>query len=104
MLLPATELSIAESFLSGDVEIEGQQLRIGISIGVAIYPHDGIDAATLLANADAALYRAKAEGRGTIRFFESDMESGCGHGELCSTTCVQRSRGVNWYCIISRKG
>jgi EAL domain-containing protein (putative c-di-GMP-specific phosphodiesterase class I) len=35
---------------------------------------DGIDAATLLANADAALYRAKADGRGTIRCFEKDMD------------------------------
>ena len=33
-------------------------------------PHDGADAATLIANADAALYRAKAEARGSIRFFE----------------------------------
>src|SRR5712692_7534364 len=70
---PSTAEALAECLLAtvaGDLNIEGQQLRIGISVGVAIYPHDGIDAATLLANADAALYRAKAEGRGTIRFFE----------------------------------
>jgi EAL domain-containing protein (putative c-di-GMP-specific phosphodiesterase class I) len=41
---------------------------------VAIYPNDGQDAATLLGNADAALYRAKAAGRGVIRFFEADMD------------------------------
>ncbi len=45
-----------------------------MSVGVAIYPHDGADAATLLSNADAALYRAKAEGRGTIRFFAVEMD------------------------------
>jgi EAL domain-containing protein (putative c-di-GMP-specific phosphodiesterase class I) len=45
-----------------------------LSIGVAIFPTDGNAAATILANADAALYRAKAEGRGTIRFFEADMD------------------------------
>ena len=47
---------------------------IGLSIGVAMFPDDGADADTLLANADAALYRAKAEGRGTFRFFEAEMD------------------------------
>lgn len=59
--------------LSGDIEIAGRQLRIGLSIGIASCPIDGTDPATLLANADVALYRAKAEGRDTIRFFEADM-------------------------------
>lgn len=57
-----------------DLAIDGHHLRVGLSLGVAIYPTDGADAATLLANADAALYRAKAEGRGTMRFFEADMD------------------------------
>jgi diguanylate cyclase (GGDEF)-like protein len=59
--------------LSGDIEIAGRQLRIGLSIGIASCPLDGTDPATLLANADVALYRAKAEGRNAIRFFEADM-------------------------------
>ncbi len=59
--------------LSGDIEIAGRQLRVGLSIGIASCPVDGTDPATLLANADVALYRAKAEGRDTIRFFEPDM-------------------------------
>jgi diguanylate cyclase (GGDEF)-like protein/PAS domain S-box-containing protein len=60
--------------MAGDIEIQGHLLRAGLTIGVSIYPNDGSDAATLLANADAALYRAKAEARGTIRFFEPDMD------------------------------
>jgi diguanylate cyclase (GGDEF)-like protein len=59
--------------LSGDIEIAGRQLRIGLSIGIASCPVDGTDPTTLLANADVALYRAKAEGRDTIRFFQADM-------------------------------
>jgi len=59
--------------LSGDIEIGGRRLRIGLSIGIAVCPTHGSDQATLLANADVALYRAKAEGRGAIRFFEADM-------------------------------
>jgi diguanylate cyclase (GGDEF)-like protein/PAS domain S-box-containing protein len=74
---PSTAERLAEHLLAtvDDVlVIDGHQLRAGMSIGVAIYPTDGTDSATLLANADAALYRAKAEGRGMIRFFEADMD------------------------------
>ena len=60
--------------MSPEFEIEGQRLRAGLSIGIAVYPGDGGDAATLLCNADAALYRAKEDGRGTIRFFEAEMD------------------------------
>ena len=47
----------------------GGPINIGVSIGVAIHPHDGADPDTLLASADAALYAAKQEGRGDFRFF-----------------------------------
>jgi diguanylate cyclase (GGDEF)-like protein len=74
---PATAERIAEALQAAadsDVVIDGHHLHVGLSIGVAIFPTDGDNAATLLANADAALYRAKAEGRGMIRFFEADMD------------------------------
>jgi diguanylate cyclase (GGDEF)-like protein len=58
-----------------DLELDGQHLRVGISIGIAIFPADGTDATTLLNNADAALYRAKAAGRGKTRFFEIEMDN-----------------------------
>jgi diguanylate cyclase (GGDEF)-like protein/PAS domain S-box-containing protein len=57
-----------------EFEFEGHRLRVGLSVGIALYPIDGTDGGSLLANADAALYRAKAEGRGSIRFFEADMD------------------------------
>ena len=43
------------------------------SIGIAIYPNDAIDRESLMSHADTALYRAKVEGRGTYRFFETAM-------------------------------
>ena len=49
-------------------------MKVGLSIGVAVAPTDGADAATLVANAEAALYRAKSEGRGVARFFEAETE------------------------------
>jgi len=60
--------------MSKDFEIEAQSIAVGVSIGVALYPQDGENATALLSNADAALYRAKAEGRGNIRFFASEMD------------------------------
>ena len=60
--------------LSEDADIDGTRVRIGVSIGVAVFPADGGSAGVLMSNADAALYRAKAEGRGTIRFFEPQMD------------------------------
>jgi diguanylate cyclase (GGDEF)-like protein/PAS domain S-box-containing protein len=57
-----------------EFEIEGQRLRAALSVGIAVYPSDGINAATLLSNADAALYRSKEDGRGAIRFFEAEMD------------------------------
>jgi len=74
---PANAAGLAERLLASfaeDIDIAGHRLRIGLSVGIAVYPSDGDDAATLLANADAALYRAKAEGRGTLRCFEPDMD------------------------------
>ena len=74
---PAGAEKLSDELLAStddEMEIAGNSLRMGLSIGVAIYPSDGQDEATLIANADAALYRAKAEGRGTMRFFEREMD------------------------------
>jgi predicted signal transduction protein with EAL and GGDEF domain len=61
--------------VAADLDVNGQHLRVGVSIGVAIFPDDGADATTLLNNADAALYRAKTAGRGKTRFFEVEMDN-----------------------------
>jgi diguanylate cyclase (GGDEF)-like protein/PAS domain S-box-containing protein len=46
---------------------------VSVSVGIALYPSDGKDRTELLSSADAALYRAKTEGKGTYRFFEAAM-------------------------------
>ena len=56
-----------------DFELDGHRLRQALSIGVAVYPVDGTDGETLMKNADAALYRAKAEAPGSIQFFGAKM-------------------------------
>src|ERR1019366_3990783 len=73
---PAAAAALAERLLAAigdDIEVEGRRLKFDMSIGGAIYPTDGTDAKALLTNADAALYRAKAEFRGTALFFEPEM-------------------------------
>jgi diguanylate cyclase (GGDEF)-like protein/PAS domain S-box-containing protein len=66
--------TLMRSVADTDIDIGEQRLRIGLSIGIAVYPSGAKDADTLLANADVALCRAKAEGRGSIRFFEALMD------------------------------
>ena len=54
-------------------DIEPHDLHIGVSIGASLYPDDGLDAETLIKNADTAMYQAKEEGRQTFRFFTPAM-------------------------------
>ncbi len=53
--------------------IGGRSLHIGASIGISLYPKDGVDAETLIKNADMAMYHAKERGRGNFQFFEAEM-------------------------------
>ena len=55
------------------VGIDGYEIESGLTIGASVYPRDGTDADSLAANAETALYRAKAEQRGGTRFFEAAM-------------------------------
>jgi len=74
---PATAVALADRLLetvAQDFAIDGHRLRVGMSIGIAFYPADGTTANALLSNADAALYRAKADGRGVFRVFEAAMD------------------------------
>jgi predicted signal transduction protein with EAL and GGDEF domain len=62
--------SIAKPYL-----IDDHQIVVDISIGISVAPIDGIEPDQLLKNADMALYGAKADGRGTYRFFEPEMDA-----------------------------
>ncbi|MDE2331307.1 MAG: EAL domain-containing protein, partial [Bradyrhizobium sp.] len=60
--------------LSDRYEIDGCELIVGASIGIALSPGDGDGCEELMRNADMALYRAKADGGGVHRFFEREMD------------------------------
>jgi len=63
---------ILESF-DEEVVVENRRIMTGATIGAAVYPDHGQDSKTLVSNADIALYRAKAVGRGSILFFDAEM-------------------------------
>lgn len=73
---PADAAGLAQRLIgvvSQPFELEGQQIDIGISIGIALYPDNGRSAGALVQNADTALHSAKAEGGSVFRFFEAEM-------------------------------
>jgi diguanylate cyclase (GGDEF)-like protein len=57
------------------IPIEGHDLEVTCSIGLANYPKDGADADALLANADAAMYRAKENGRDNFQFYTPELNT-----------------------------
>ncbi len=61
--------------VSQPYSIDGSQVVIGASIGIAICPDDGINADAMIRNADLALYAAKGDGRGNHKFYSADMHA-----------------------------
>ncbi len=53
--------------------IDRHELHLTVSVGISLYPHDGEDSATLVKNADAAMYRAKEEGRNDYQFYTTSL-------------------------------
>lgn len=56
-------------------DLDGHQVIVATSVGIAMAPADGIEADALMKNADLALYRAKADGGSVHRFFEMEMDA-----------------------------
>ncbi len=74
---PAAGLALADKIneaLSKEFFIDGKAHHIGVTCGIAVFPRDGETPAALMANADAALHRAKSEARGSTRVFDATMD------------------------------
>lgn len=73
---PGDAASVARKLLTvldKPFDINGHELRLSVSIGIAQYPADGEDVNTLLKHADTAMYSAKSAGRGNFQFFIAEM-------------------------------
>ncbi len=72
-----TASSLAQELLDAFTQpfaVRGQEIYVGASIGIAVHPPGPADARSLIKNADMALYRAKADGRSSFRFYEQQMD------------------------------
>jgi diguanylate cyclase (GGDEF)-like protein len=64
-----------EAALAPPFDLNGRRVQTAASVGIALYPKDGTDAATLLRNADVAMYRAKRTGSQRFKFFSEAGEA-----------------------------
>ena len=74
---PVAGMLLAEKLaevLATEFVIDGKSVRTGVTTGISVFPQNGADAASLLANAGAALFRAKAKSRGSISIYEPEMD------------------------------
>ncbi|MBC7501113.1 MAG: EAL domain-containing protein [Herminiimonas sp.] len=70
--------AIARKLLSAairPIELMGQECRVTASIGIAVYPEDGVDEQALMKNADIAMYHAKEEGKNNFQFYSTEIKS-----------------------------
>ncbi|MER2250103.1 diguanylate cyclase [Methylorubrum podarium] len=93
---PADATRLAERLIeamASPINLDGYPAGVGLSIGLALYPGDAVDADRLIGQADQALYRAKAAGRNTFRFHaEGDTTTDSSGPEQSG---VLRSRGID---------
>jgi len=74
---PEAGTALAEKLaqtLSDEFVIDGKSVRTGVTTGISVFPHHGSEAASLLANSGAALFRAKQKSRGSISIFAPEMD------------------------------
>ncbi len=74
---PDAGLALAQQLgdaVAQEFQIDGRAVRAGVTTGMSVFPHNGADAASLLANAGAALFRAKQKSRGTISLYQPEMD------------------------------
>src|SRR5882724_10642331 len=74
---PAAGMALAEQLaeaLANEFQIDAKSVHTGVTTGISVFPLNGADAASLLVNAGAALFRAKAASRGSISIYDPEMD------------------------------
>jgi diguanylate cyclase (GGDEF)-like protein len=86
---PGDAAFIAEKVLAGLVmpyAISERNVQLNVSIGISVYPQDGHDAATLIKNADTAMYQAKGKGKNNYHFFKQNMNVRAGEPQFLESS------------------
>jgi diguanylate cyclase (GGDEF)-like protein/PAS domain S-box-containing protein len=86
------------SLFSRSFVIEDQEVFISASMGISLYPHDGEDSDVLLRNADAAMYRAKSEGRNNYQFYAPILTEKISE-RLIIETSLRQALERNEFCV-----
>ena len=82
------------------VQIKDNTVYVGVSIGIAIYPDDGLDFDTLTRHADTAMYASKIKGRGSFQYFEAGMNQAASQRLLLESAlrqAIERREFVLYY-------
>jgi diguanylate cyclase (GGDEF)-like protein len=98
VILPELAESISAATVAGTIltsfarpfVIDNHETRLSASIGITVFPQDGKDSGMLLQHADTAMYRAKAEGRNTFRYFTWEMNKEAG-GRVAMESALRRA-------------
>lgn len=88
-----------QSAIRAPLLLDGHELYVSCSIGVSGYPQDGQDLATLLSHADAAMYLAKAEGKGQFQFYTPQLNS-TAHERLALEGALRRALGSDQLAVV----
>ena len=96
-----TSQALADS-LRAPFDVAGISIEVGVSIGIARYPHDAGDAQTLLRHADVAMYVAKRRGIAYEFYDAATTRTRCA-GSRSAVSCVPRSRATRSSCTSSRR-
>ena len=64
-----------QAVINRPIDLDGQQVAVQASLGISVAPQDGMNAGTLLRQADLAMYQAKREGKNDLRFFASELNT-----------------------------